>query len=164
MPILKHGEIITNEWIDLDDEQKIPDDQPVTVSVDRWNRDRDSLVAAGQKIGLRIRGDTDVGAIAPDLDNLDMIAVSFPGIADGRGYSQARLLRHRYGFTGELRATGPLIRDVFPALERVGFDTIEARDQAEAEAWADAVARITVRLQPDIGSTRNQDTWQTAAE
>ena len=74
-------------------------------------------------------------------------AVEFPAIGDGRGYTTGRLLRERYGFSGELRAVGPLVRDLFPFLHRCGFDAIEARDEIEAAAWRQAVGAITVAYQ-----------------
>ena len=45
-------------------------------------------------------------------------------MADGRGFSIARRLR-AMGYTGRLRAAGPLIADQFRAAQRVGFDEIE---------------------------------------
>ena len=163
MPILKHGEIIIDDWQNLADDEVLPEEGLAIVSLARWQTDRDQLINARRPLGLRLTGNVDVSEIAADLDHFDLVAVSFPGIADGRGYSQARLLRQRFGFTGELRATGPLVRDVFAALERVGFDAIEARDQAEAEAWSVAVGRITVRLQSDI-TAPEMSSFQTAAE
>jgi uncharacterized protein (DUF934 family) len=164
MPLLKHGKIIEDSWQHAGNNDAIPGDVPVTISVARWQQDREDLIACGQPLGLRITGDVDVSAVAHDLDHFDLVAVNFPSIADGRGYSQARLLRQRHGFEGELRATGPLVRDVFTALERVGFDAIEARDEAEARAWREAVARITVRLQPDSTPIADSTSYLTAAE
>jgi uncharacterized protein (DUF934 family) len=163
MPILKHGNIIVDDWQNLADNEALPEEGQIIVSLVRWRTERDQLINANRPLGLRITGEVDVSEIAADLDHFDLVAVSFPGIADGRGYSQARLLRQRFGFAGELRATGPLIRDVFAALERVGFDAIEARDQAEAKAWSVAVGRITARLQPDIKAPQ-VSSFQTAAE
>jgi uncharacterized protein (DUF934 family) len=41
---------------------------------------------------------------------------------DGRSFSTARLLRERYGFTGELRAVGNFIRDQLCYLRRCGVN------------------------------------------
>ena len=163
MPILKHGKIIDDNWQNLADDDVLPETGQVIVSLTRWLAAQTELIDSQLSLGVRITGDVDVSTIVSDLNYFDLVAVNFPGIADGRGYSQARLLRHRYGFLGELRATGPLVRDVFVALERVGFDAIEARDNAEAEAWSEAVARITVRLQPDANSALIAS-FQSAAE
>ena len=163
MPILRDGEIIENHWLDIADDEDVPATGAFVVSFPRWQSDFENLKSSNRPLGLRITGDTHVSLIANDLRHFDLISIAFPTIADGRGYSQARLIRQRYGYTGELRATGPLVRDVFTALDRVGFDTIEARDEAEARAWHDAVGRITVRLQPDLMATTPVDRVQTAA-
>jgi len=55
------------------------------------------------------------------------IAVNFPKLGDGRGYSIARLLRERYGYRGELRAVGEVARDQLHAMAQCGFDTFELR-------------------------------------
>ena len=163
MPILRNGEIIENRWLDIADEEVLPAATAAVVSLQRWQNDFASLKNSEHPLGLRITGDTHVSLIANDLQHFDLVSIVFPTIADGRGYSQARLIRQRYGYTGELRATGPLVRDIFAALDRVGFDTIEARDENEARAWSEAVGRITVRLQPDLLATKPVDRVQTAA-
>jgi uncharacterized protein (DUF934 family) len=64
-----------------------------------------------------------------------LIAVQFPVFTDGRGYSTARLLRQRYGYRGELRAIGDILRDQLYELARCGFDSFSLReDQDPADA------------------------------
>ena len=69
------------------------------------------------------------------------IAINFPKFGDGRGYSIARLLRERYGYKGELRATGQVARDLLHGMAQCGFDVFELRageDPQEAlKAFAD---------------------------
>ncbi len=80
--------------------------------------------------------DTDFDAIAADLRSIGSIALHFPKWADGRAYSQARLLRVRYRFFGEIRATGEVVADMLPLLARTGFDAVVLRsdqDRAVAE-------------------------------
>jgi uncharacterized protein (DUF934 family) len=67
-------------------------------------------------------------ALAPDVGRLPVIGVNFPKFADGRGYSIATLLRTRYGFKGELRAIGEVLRDQFFYLTRCGFDALQPAD------------------------------------
>ena len=73
----------------------------------------------------------------------------FPSPGDGRGYTQGRLLRQRYGFTGELRAVGAGVRqDLVFLLARCGFDAFEL---AAGEDWprpSRACARFDVAYQP----------------
>jgi uncharacterized protein (DUF934 family) len=76
------------------------------------------------------------------------VALVFPTFRDGRGYSQARLLRERYHFRGELRATGQVLRDQLLFLQRAGFDSFELTKDADAAAFAAAVCRYSVFYQP----------------
>lgn len=147
MPIIKNGAIIIDPWISIADEEPIPVSSPVMVSLTRWLTERDALLGRNGPMGVRLRSDDLAEAIAADLDHLDLVAIEFPSIGDGRGYTTGRLLRERHGFAGELRAVGPLIRDVFLFLKRCGFDAVEARDEAEAEAWDEAVGVINVAYQ-----------------
>ena len=72
----------------------------------------------------------------------------FTNFRDGRAYSQARLLRERYHFRGELRATGQVLRDQLLFLQRGGFDAFEVTKEADAAAFAEAVHRYSVFYQP----------------
>jgi uncharacterized protein (DUF934 family) len=72
----------------------------------------------------------EVEVLAPHLARVNLIVVEFPKIGEGRGYSQARLLRQRYGYAGELRARGALKRDQLYFLARCGFDSFDL-DPAE---------------------------------
>ena len=68
--------------------------------------------------------------LGPDeahLDRLAVVALVFPSFRDGRAYSQARLLRERHNYRGELRATGQVLRDQFLFMLRAGFDSFEVK-------------------------------------
>jgi uncharacterized protein (DUF934 family) len=86
-------------------------------------------------VGLALNNDTDVESIADDLPRFALVALRFPKWVDGRAYSQARLLRARYRFAGELRAAGEVLVDMLPLLARTGFDAAVLRpDQSLATA------------------------------
>ena len=76
----------------------------------------------------------DPALLAGALAAVRVIAVNFPKYGDGRGYSIARLLRERYGYRGELRATGVVARDQLHAMAQCGFDTFELREGEDAQA------------------------------
>jgi uncharacterized protein (DUF934 family) len=85
---------------------------------------------------ITLANDAEIIDLLPRLHKLTMIALQFPKWTDGRAYSQARLLRARYRYRGELRATGEVLVDMLPLLERTGFDAVqlaEGQDQAAAE-------------------------------
>ena len=103
-----------------------------------------------QLFGLLVDGDADVNAIAPLLPHLNLIAVEFPKVVDGRGYSLAYLIRNRLKFTGELRAVGDFTRDQLFYLQRTGFNAMTLRSGEDAQAALAAFNTFTVRYQ---GST-----------
>lgn len=73
----------------------------------------------------------DPAALEGKLEGLRLIRISFPSFSDGRAFTIARRLR-MMGFTGELRATGPVISDQYAMARRVGFDTVEIPDELAA--------------------------------
>lgn len=93
------------------------------------------LAADEKPVAVMLDNTFDVEQLAPDLPRITMIALSFPKWVDGRAYSQARLLRTRHRFQGEIRATGEVLVDMLPLLERTGFDAAVLRaDQSSAAA------------------------------
>jgi uncharacterized protein (DUF934 family) len=93
-------------------------------------------------------GPTDeVGALAPHLARLSLIVVEFPKIGEGRGYSQARMLRQRFGYAGELRARGALKRDQLYFLARCGFDSFDLDPAEDLQAALGAFNVFSVAYQ-----------------
>jgi uncharacterized protein (DUF934 family) len=82
---------------------------------------------------LRLEPGDDPARVADRLAGAARVEVNFPAFADGRGYSIARLLRERYGYRGELRAVGDVLRDQIFYLSRVGFDAFLLREDQDAE-------------------------------
>ena len=83
----------------------------------------------------------DPALVAGAVGIAGVIAINFPKFGDGRGYSIARLLRERYGYTGELRAVGEVARDHLHAMAQCGFDAFQLREgenpQEALEAFGD---------------------------
>ncbi len=100
-----------------------------------WQAHRASLDPA--RAGVWLGPDDEPEAVLPWLADIPLIAIRFPVFTDGRGYSLARLLRSRHGYTGELRAVGDVLRDQLYFLQRCGFDAFQLRaDQCPEEALA----------------------------
>ena len=121
---------------------------PAIVPLALWRAERAALLARGD-VGVWLAPTDDPGTVAEDLAALAVVAVDFPKFTDGRGYSIARLLRDRYGYTGELRAIGDVLRDQLFALAECGFDAFALRadrDAAAALASLDDFAGCTRRL------------------
>ncbi len=104
---------------------------PLTV----WQEEREALIAndAPSTLGVWLDSHEDAAALKDDLNLLSLVAVNFPTFKDGRGYSIAYLLRERYGYKGELRAIGEVLRDQLFYLKRVGFDAFQLREDTNVE-------------------------------
>jgi uncharacterized protein (DUF934 family) len=100
-----------------------------------WLTHRSALAQRAGKTGVWLKGPDDPAQLRLDGAELDLplIAVEFAQFVDGRGYSTGRLLRERYGFTGELRAFGDVFRDLLPALTRCGFNSFALKEGKSLE-------------------------------
>jgi uncharacterized protein (DUF934 family) len=143
MPLLtKDRTLIDDRWALLPETAAIADvpaATPAIVPLALWSAQHD-LLAARDDIGVWLKPADDPEALAGDVARLPLIAVDFPKFSDGRGYSTARLLREKYGYTGELRAIGEILRDQLYYLRQCGFDTFAlqlGRNVAEAVAAFD---------------------------
>ena len=146
-PLIKGRTVVDDRWTLLRVAASladVPDGVPVIVPLALWQERRAALFARGD-VGVWLKPDDDPKALASDVARLPLIAVDFPQFTDGRGYSIARLLRERYGFMGELRAIGDVLRDQLFALSECGFDAFairEDRDPHEALAGLDDFAGV----------------------
>jgi uncharacterized protein (DUF934 family) len=124
----------------------------IILTFDQWRSDEAGWRAAPQRLGVILSPADKVGQLAPDLSRFELVGAAFPGPSDGRGYTQGRLLRERYGWRGELRATGYVRRDQVFFLARCGFNSFELPD-SELEAAAGAFSTFTASYQPsnDLG-------------
>ena len=148
MPLVKNGKIATDSFIHIADDADIPGEGDVLVTAARFMKDPEALAARKSPIGVIWPNNRDLDELVPYLDRLAVVALVFPTFRDGRAYSQARLLRERYKFRTELRATGQVLRDQFVFMLRAGFDSFEVVKQADAEAFASTARRYTVFYQP----------------
>ncbi|MEP4380142.1 MAG: DUF934 domain-containing protein [Alphaproteobacteria bacterium] len=147
MALIKDRELSEDSWVHIEDGVPVPSDGGAIVSLERWQAERDALSGRNAPIGIRLDSDTPAENLVADIDRLDLIAVPFSQFKDGRGYSTARLLRERYGFTGELRAVGNILRDQLAFLERCGFDSFEYAGGTDATEALRAFDEIEVVYQ-----------------
>ncbi len=148
MPLIKNNEVVPDPWASLGDEEALPEGAPAIVGLERWQNQRETLIERNAPLGIRLRSDQPPGPIAEDVHRFQVIALEFPKFGDGRAYSYARLLRERYGFRGELRAVGNVLRDQALFMLRCGFDAFEVAEDSALEGWRAALAEISVFYQP----------------
>ena len=121
----------------------------VIVSLDRWIADWEALLARGSQVGVRIAAGDDLETLIHcELHELWLVEIEFSTFAEGRGYSQARLLRTRHEFHGDLRATGDVTRDRIAFMERCGFNCFVLREVGSLEGALEAFDEIEGVYQP----------------
>ena len=103
--------------------------------------------APQQGAGVRIGPTDEVERLGPHLGRVALVIVDFPKNGDGRGFTQAQLLRQRYRYTGELRATGAVFRDHMFYLARCGFDAFELAPGEDPQAALAALHSFSVAYQ-----------------
>lgn len=148
MPLVKGNTIVADEFIHLADDDALPADGAIFITAEQFLADPEAALSRKDKLGVIWPNNRDVDDLLPYLDRLAAVALVFPVFRDGRAYTQARLLRERFKFRGELRATGQVLRDQFVFMLRAGFDAFEVKKQSDAEAFANVAKRYSVFYQP----------------
>ena len=121
---------------------------PVLVSLARFEKERDSLLARNVPLGVRLKAEENPERLGADVTRLSLIALEFPKFRDGRAFSWARMLRTRLGFAGEIRAVGDFLYDQVNYQHRVGFDAWEVPDNFTLEMFQRALTEMTYVYQP----------------
>ena len=111
-------------------------------------------------LGVLVMPSDDVRALAPYLDRIALVALSFPAFSDGRAFSHASLLRERLGFTGEIRAVGDVLIDPLPLMLRVGITSFAVTNPvAIGRLEEHRLPGITIHYQPSARKARNTNSY-----
>jgi uncharacterized protein (DUF934 family) len=147
--ILRHGEIVADDWTVVEDgrTELAASGGKVIVTLSRWRAERAALLAGHSAVGVLVPNTADIEAVYPEIADRALITLQFPTFTDGRALSQAVVLRKRLGFRGELRAVGEIIRDLVFWLGRCGFDSIVPRQDQSLEGCRAALNEIDVAYQ-----------------
>jgi len=123
------------------------------LTLQQWHGVR-SQWPADMPVGVLFANDADIEELADDLPRLSLVALQFPKWIDGRAYSQARLLRARLRFAGEVRATGEVLVDMLPLLKRTGFDAAVLRADQSLDVAERALSFFPGHYQGDAVEPR----------
>jgi len=126
--MIKDGQVVENTWV----LQSTADSQSIMPLADYLAK-IDTLKTRDD-IGVLLENDIDLNTVAQQLLDRPVVAINFPGFMDGRGFSLARLLRERFGYQGEIRAVGHVIRDQLTYLKRCGFTSFCFNDDVDIHA------------------------------
>ena len=125
-------------------------DGKLIVPLNVWLAQADALTERKLPIGVWLDSHQDAVDIAHSINRFAVIAVNFPKFTDGRGYSMATLLRRRYGYQGELRAIGDVLRDQLFYLQRVGFNAFAVRADKDIQDALKGLKDFSVRYQGSV--------------
>ncbi|HEX7114352.1 MAG TPA: DUF934 domain-containing protein [Steroidobacter sp.] len=147
--LIRQREIVIDEWR-YADEDPLGRERALILPFARWKEERERWWLWDGRLGVRLGPADPVGALEQDFLRLALVAIEFGSMAEGRGYSQAQLLRKRYKFTGELRAVGNVKRDQLFFLARCGFDAFELPPEEDLEGALAAFNDFSVAYQSAV--------------
>ncbi len=148
MALIRNGELVEDTFTNATALEVLPASGPVIVSLEQWQRERESLAGRGDPFGVRLKSDEPPERIAADLEHFALVALEFPKFRDGRAYSYARLLRERYGYEREIRAVGDVLLEQLFFMLRSGFDAFELKSADPLADYETAIREFSVWYQP----------------
>ncbi|WGL16943.1 DUF934 domain-containing protein [Microbulbifer bruguierae] len=158
--VLCDGAVVENQWQLLQlggDEDVSAESLPagnLILPLTLWLELRGTLQARKNEIGVWLDSDETADLIGDAAKELPLIAANFPAFTDGRAFTAGRLLRQRYGFTGELRAVGNFIRDQLTYLTRCGFNAFAYQGDQPMEGLLDSLQDFSDSYQAAVDQTQ----------
>jgi uncharacterized protein (DUF934 family) len=149
MKLIKSGAFAQDAFTPVADDAALPDGA-VLVSLARFQKDREALLARNIPFGVKLQAGENPEALGDDVNRLSLVALEFPKFRDGRAFSWARMLRGRLGFTGEIRAVGDFLYDQINYQHRTGFDAWEVPDHFTIAQFHSALTEMTDVYQPGV--------------
>lgn len=157
--IILDKQIANDDWTLVADDAALSAEKEI-INFSRWasaeGADKEALVAkrdAGT-LGIQMNAGDTADLLANDSQGFALISVEFPKFADGRGYSTARLLRERFGFTGQLRAVGDVLFDQLFFMMRCGFNAMAMREDQDLDLAVKGFETFSAPYQADVNDTR----------
>jgi len=149
MQVIKNQRICDDEWIVTDTFHA--DSKKQILTIDVWQENIAQIEGNIEQFGVLLSPDVDLETFVSqfDIDTIALIAIEFPKLADGRGYSLARLLRDRYHYKGDLYASGDVCLDQVWAMHRCGFNVLSMREDQNLESSLAALHPFSVQYQID---------------
>ncbi|WP_226702957.1 DUF934 domain-containing protein [Microbulbifer elongatus] len=144
--LILDGAIVDNQWnlLPLGGEEEITADNlasgKLILPLSLWLELREQLQDRKEEIGVWLDSDETADLVGEHAAELPLIAAHFPLFTDGRAFTVGRLLRERYGYTGEVRAVGSFIRDQLTYLKRCGFNAFAYQGDQPLEGLLESMA------------------------
>lgn len=146
MRVIKDRQIVDDGWELLPPDAAPPASGDVIVSLKQWNAWSAAPSERSGSVAMVLHSDERPEQIER-LERLPLIAIDFPKFGDGRGYTNARLLRERLSYRGELRAVGEVLRDQLFYMHRCGIDSFALKAGKDIEGALSAFDDFSVAYQ-----------------
>ncbi len=157
MTIDASGSTLEAELTFVADDAPLPDGGDICISLARWQKEVESLQSRPGLVAVKLANTEDVMALTDDVLSRPLLLLDFPSFADGRAYSQARLLRDARNYGGDIRATGEaVVRDQVAGMLRSGISSFELRHDQSAEVLIRAVKDFSIPYQAGANYDRAQ--------
>ena len=148
MTLLRNG-----EWSDNDAWRLASNDVPLDhadgshlIALDQFQQ-MDSMEQS-RRSGIMLNPEDDVYALQDHLQSIQLVAINFPKYTDGRGYSQARILRTQLHFSGEIRALGDVRPDQLLFMMRAGITSFQFEAAPNKQTIQQILTRFKANYQP----------------
>ena len=151
--IIKNGEVIDERWHLLPVDATldgISNSDDLIVPLGLWLESSHALKVRDGGLGVWLQSHEQIEDIVDDLKYFKVIALDFPAFTDGRHFSSARLLRERYGYQGEIRAIGDVLRDQLFFMQRCGFDAFAVRPDRDPYDALKGLSDFSVTYQSGV--------------
>lgn len=159
MPIvINNHQVIDDEWVDLTNESNslsLDNGSKVIVSLDQLQNEFDQLKIKSQALAVMLSETDSVDDISPFLNDLQMVVLQFKVFADGRAFSQSKLLRSRHNYQGQIRAVGDVIRDQLSFMQRCGFSQFQLAKTEDVNQAIHAFSDISNTYQSELVQASN---------
>ena len=132
--LIKDGQIVEDNWLLV---RETTSDLPhgnIIIALPLWITHKETLTQRKGEIGLLLASNEEAESVENDVNFFNVIALDFPMFADGRSYTNARILRERYNYQGEIRAVGDVLQDQLFYMKRCGFNAFSLREDKDIEA------------------------------
>lgn len=149
MQIIKDNKLIDDNWTILADDVAAASGD-IVVSANRLQKESASLLRRNGRLGVRIEPADNLDSIAALLPDLALVELYFADFADGRLFSHAWLLRNRFNFSGEIRASGNFLPDQVFYLSRVGVNAFRPDKEAELITDLSSLKDFSVKYQESV--------------
>lgn len=136
MLLIRNGKETLDDCPILEDEALIPPNGHCCISVGRWERERADLLQFSGAIGIYLASTDDVEVLAHDVRRFQLVVLAFDTAGAGQHFSNAWLLRKRYNYGGEIRATGAVYQDQLFYLARCGVNAFVLDDDTCPEVFS----------------------------